>query len=123
MRHYVAFFALAGCAIIAACSSGSVPNAVVPRGLDARSAQGNGKPTPCPAANYTCIQHIVIIIQENRSFNNLFMGFPGAATRRFGMAGSVAVPIQPRTFESSIGDISHCFEDAMNAWHGGKMDG
>jgi hypothetical protein len=39
------------------------------------------------------------------------------------MAGSVVVPIRPRTFESSIGDISHCFEDAISAWDGGKMDG
>ena len=26
------------------------------------------------------IKHIVIIVQENRSFNNLFYGFPGATT-------------------------------------------
>jgi phospholipase C len=26
------------------------------------------------------IQHVVIIIQENRSFNNLFYGYPGAKT-------------------------------------------
>ena len=30
------------------------------------------------------IQHIVIIVQENRSFNNLFYGFPGARTVTFG---------------------------------------
>ena len=27
------------------------------------------------------IKHIVIIVQENRSFNNLFYGFPGAEDR------------------------------------------
>jgi phospholipase C len=87
------------------------------------SAAGTVKPTPCPAANYSCIQHVVIIIQENRSFNNLFLNYPGAYTRTFGMAGSTVVQIQPRTFESSIGDISHCFEDAMSAWNNGRMDG
>src|SRR5580704_7804934 len=30
------------------------------------------------------IQHIVIIVQENRSLDNLFQGFPGARTRSYG---------------------------------------
>ncbi len=30
------------------------------------------------------IKHIVIIIQENRSFNNLFYGYPGAKTQSYG---------------------------------------
>jgi phospholipase C len=30
------------------------------------------------------IQHIVIIVQENRSFNDLFYGFPGAKTVKYG---------------------------------------
>jgi phospholipase C len=30
------------------------------------------------------IQHVVIIVQENRSFNNLFYGFPGAKTKGYG---------------------------------------
>ncbi len=32
----------------------------------------------------TPIKHVVFIVQENRSFNNLFMGFPGATTARYG---------------------------------------
>lgn len=30
------------------------------------------------------IQHVVIVIQENRSFNNLFYGYPGARTATYG---------------------------------------
>jgi phospholipase C len=30
------------------------------------------------------IKHVVIIVQENRSFNNLFYGYPGAKTVRYG---------------------------------------
>ena len=30
------------------------------------------------------IQHVVIIVQENRSFNNLFYGFKGAKTAKYG---------------------------------------
>ncbi len=33
------------------------------------------------------IQHIVVIMQENRSFDNLFNGFPGADTAQSGMNG------------------------------------
>jgi phospholipase C len=32
----------------------------------------------------TPIQHVVFIIQENRSFNNFFMGYPGAKTQNYG---------------------------------------
>lgn len=38
-------------------------------------------PTTVPG---TPIQHIVILLQENRSFNNLFAGFPGADTAMSG---------------------------------------
>jgi phospholipase C len=92
----------------------------IPNAIDAAP---NVRPTRCPTADYSCIQHVVIIIQENRSFNNLFMRYPGASTRTSGMAGTRVIPLQPRTFESQIGDISHCFEDAMQAWNRGKMDG
>jgi phospholipase C len=112
---------------LAACGGNQLvsPQIAQPRdagGSDMLTASRSVKPTPCPAANYTCIEHIVIIIQENRSFNNLFMGYPGAETRTFGMAGTTVIPLQRRTFQSQIGDISHCFEDAMNAWDFGKMD-
>ncbi|MGA8574908.1 MAG: alkaline phosphatase family protein [Candidatus Cybelea sp.] len=30
------------------------------------------------------IKHVVFVIQENRSFNNLFMGYPGATTATYG---------------------------------------
>ena len=31
------------------------------------------------------IRHVVVIIQENRSFDNLFNGYPGADTARSGL--------------------------------------
>lgn len=30
------------------------------------------------------IKHVVFVVQENRSFNNLFMGYPGATTQSYG---------------------------------------
>jgi phospholipase C len=57
------------------------------------AAAGCGRSFVSPAPNgltlearrsSTPIQHVVYIIQENRSFNNMFMGFPGATTAKFG---------------------------------------
>jgi phospholipase C len=75
-----AFAAAAFCAVLSACSSGQhspSPGNVVPfagyAGLRL-PAQTNGK-----------IQHVVIIVQENRSFDDLFQGYPGANTVTSGM--------------------------------------
>jgi len=65
------------------------------------------------------IQHVVVLLQENRSFNNLFMGFPGADTASTGLCKkarwcppSGKVPIKSVALESTnqfaLGtDISH----------------
>ena len=41
----------------------------------------------------TPIQHVVVIMQENRSFDHLFNGFPGADTVSSGMNQGVVVPL------------------------------
>ena len=42
------------------------------------------------------IKHIVIIIQENRSFNNLFYGYPGAKTVKYGYdSGGQKIELKP----------------------------
>src|SRR6185437_7704821 len=115
--HCSLFAFLVGAAMMVGCSSGSSP--AVPHG----NPTPNAGPTKCPAANYSCIQHVVIIIQENRTFNNLFMGYPGAETRSTGRAGSRIVKLRKRGLEQSIADISHCWDSAMTAWDHGKMDG
>ncbi|HEY2553636.1 MAG TPA: hypothetical protein VGI15_00165, partial [Candidatus Cybelea sp.] len=51
---------------------------------------GNSQPVPVgwlaelPAAHYRQIHHVVVVVQENRSVDNLFAGFPGARTRPYG---------------------------------------
>lgn len=68
------------------------------------------------------IQHIVVIMQENRSFDNLFNGFPGADTVQGGMNGDELVPLK----EVSLGDssdLSHSHMRWMEDWDHGQMDG
>ena len=99
--------------VVAGCSTGggtalqssTLPSLTVP---DANRQQ-------CRQANATCIKHVVIIIQENRSFNNLFRKFPGASTKTVGMAGSSPVQLIPVTFEEGKHDISHCWQDGIAA--------
>ena len=49
------------------------------------SSSGSAIPPPEPSPSAAPkIQHVVIIVQENRSFNDLFYGFPGARTATYG---------------------------------------
>lgn len=68
------------------------------------------------------IKHIVIIIQENRSFDNMFRGYPNADYATSGkMSNGTPVPLTPTSFETT--DVSHLYTDAINDYDGGKMDG
>ena len=53
------------------------------------------------------IQHVVIIVQENRSFNNLFYGYPGAKTATYGYNSSgKKIVLQPVTIATKW-DLEH----------------
>jgi phospholipase C len=68
------------------------------------------------------IQHIVIIMQENRSFDNLFHGFAGADTAASGMSGGQAIELQPVPLAQST-DLDHGHRDWWTDWDNGAMDG
>ncbi len=86
--------------------------AELPAGVDA-PAMGN------PIGKY--IKHVVVIVQENRSFDNLFAGYPGAdaPTHGYGLRGRIA--LRPITFVGP--DFVHDWETAVADWDHGKMDG
>ncbi|HEX4013562.1 MAG TPA: alkaline phosphatase family protein [Candidatus Cybelea sp.] len=92
------------------------------------------------------IKHIVVIVQENRSFENFFTGYPGAnappsgcaipekneprrISRRVGARysnlycppGDISVPLKPITFDSV--DLGHDWQSSQVSWDKGKMDG
>ncbi len=114
------------------CSSNAAPS-VAPQGSlpEARPATGN------PVSTY--IKHVVVIIQENRSFENFFAGYPGANAPTYGCAagtgarrrsssssgcpsGDVEVPLHAVTFDDAA-DLAHDWSSSMADWDNGKMDG
>jgi len=70
-RYVAALFA--SIVPLSGCAQRSLPSMQSNAALGALSATGAGK-----------IKHVVYIVQENRSFDNLFQGYPGANTRAYG---------------------------------------
>jgi phospholipase C len=70
------------------------------------------------------IKHVVFLIKENRTFDNLFGTFPGADGVSFGYDDGKRRPLTLGT-DGSIGseDIPHCYSCSRLAWNHGKMDG
>ncbi|MEO6990651.1 MAG: alkaline phosphatase family protein [Candidatus Baltobacteraceae bacterium] len=65
------------------------------------------------------IQHVVIIVQENRSLNNLFMGFPGAQTASTGLlCNGMSVPLHAVPLEANY-DVGHGLQDFLAAYNNG----
>jgi len=107
----VAIFAAAGCSGGAGASPPLVPSLARP---------GSG----APAGNY--IKHLVIVVQENRSFDNIFAGFPGADTQSYGYSGTTKVPLHQITFtapNSNMRDMVHTWSTARAGYADGAMNG
>ncbi len=75
------------------------------------------------AAARSHIKHVVIIVQENRSFDNLFQGYPGADSAAFGYAhDGTKVTLVPVSLRARY-DLSNGFKDFERSYDHGKMDG
>lgn len=70
------------------------------------------------------IQHVVILIQENRSFNNLFYGYPGAMTSAFGYdSKNKKIALQPVSLATKW-DLEHNANGFIRSCNGkGKIPG
>jgi phospholipase C len=90
------------------------------------TAPGSSSPvTPSPSVgsqNGSPIQHVVIIMQENRTFDNLFNGFPGADTVTSGLNGNSVIPLKPMSLAGGP-DVDHSHTSWWTDWDNGKMDG
>jgi phospholipase C len=85
---------------------------------------GSPAPSPTPASLGSPIRHIVVIVQENRSFDDLFggpNGFPGANTASSGiMSNGQTVALQPVGLEA-MQDILHSHVNFEREYAGGKL--
>ncbi len=131
------FVASAICAVLlSACGGGgsNVPGGAT-RPTPAPSARptptASGRPTPTPTPSPTPfpsppagkISHVVIVIQENRSFDNLFQGYPGANTASSGYTSNgTLVKLQPVSLAAKY-DMYHQFINALDDINGGLMNG
>jgi phospholipase C len=80
---------------------------------------------PGPAKkNQQRIKHVVIIMQENRGFDNLFQGYPGANTQSYGYdSNNNKVTLQPIPLEANY-DIEHDIYSYFQACNGtGSLPG
>jgi phospholipase C len=87
------------------------------------------------------ISHVVVIIQENHSFESFFAGYPGANAPMSGCAspapggnphrmtttsgcpaGDTLVPLYSVSFQKSP-DLKHDWGSSIIDWNGGQMDG
>jgi phospholipase C len=67
------------------------------------------------------IQHIVIIVKENHTFDNYFGTFPGANGATNGMISTGQI-VQLGHTPDTPRDIAHSYDAAVEAIDGGKMD-
>jgi phospholipase C len=78
---------------------------------------------PSPAsASSSPIKHVVVIMQENRTFDNFFHGFPGADSAQTGMNKGTVVTLSPVPLAETY-DLDHTHPGWWNAWDNGLMDG
>jgi phospholipase C len=83
------------------------------------------RPAPSDASSFataTPIKHVVFIIKENRTFDNLFGRFPGANGVTVGNDQGEQRPLT-QALDMVPEDIQHCYECALQAYDQGKMDG
>jgi phospholipase C len=104
---------LAAMAALAGCSQSSLPYMQSATALHSLAATGAGK-----------IDHIVYIVQENRSFDNLFQGYPGADTVPSGkLSNGKTVKLKPVSLATQY-EIDHSALAMFAACHGtGKLPG
>jgi phospholipase C len=109
----VVFLALAGCSSASILSNaGSAPYFE-----RSPSMLAGGKATGIP------IQHVVLVVQENRSFDNLFAKFPGANGVRYGkMSNGQSVRLRKHSLVEQC-DFGHSWIGFIRDYDKGKMDG
>jgi phospholipase C len=111
------------CASLAVALSACTAGGDVPASAAKDTAQVAFAASAHGVAGQQKIRHVIIVMQENRSFDDLFNGFPGADTVRSGLTSDgkrVALQSIPLTAPYDIGHDKPSHDVALD---GGKMDG
>ena len=103
----VAVFILAGGVLLL--------TALVPRPLSSDA------PTGCFASSCAKIKHVIWIVKENHTFDNMFGRFPGADGTTVAHAGSQVVPLGQTPDVLKL-DLDHTGNTAIVGVDGGRMD-
>ncbi len=112
-RHVPRTCALSLVIAVCACSSSQTPP--IPHSASFGSTLLDGQTQT--------FQHVVIVVQENRTTDNLFNGLPGADTVRSGLnSHGQMVPFVPVSLSATYG-LSHRHDAFVKSYDGGKMDG
>ncbi len=77
---------------------------------------------PVIAAGLNQIQHIVIIVKENRTFDNYFGTFPGADGATSGIISNGRVISLGHESDRTPRDPGHTWQSALTAINGGQMN-
>ena len=91
----------------------------------AQSTSGSSVPAAAysPALTASKIRHVVIVVQENRSTDDLFNGLPGADTVRSGKnSNGRRVALQPVALTAPY-DLDHAHSAFETEYANGKLDG
>ena len=68
------------------------------------------------------IQHVVVIVQENRTVDNLFNGFPHASTYPYGWGHGVKYDLHDVSMAANF-DLNHSHLQFLVDYDGGKVNG
>jgi phospholipase C len=118
-RFFIVVATASACVAFGACGGGQSTNVSAP-------LQVVPSPSNAPQHNseniVKAVRHIVVVIQENRSLDNLFNGYPGADTVSTGKVWGGTVPLQPLSLANPYG-AGHALADFLAAYDNGNMDG
>ncbi|MBV9232961.1 MAG: hypothetical protein JO030_02870, partial [Candidatus Eremiobacteraeota bacterium] len=114
MLHSRVAFALAAALMPAGC--GGQNTMLSPAAFD--GASNFARPSGADPQAKGKIKHVIIIVQENRSLNNLFMGYPGATTTKYGYdSRGKKVALKPIALETKW-DLAHNAAGVIAACNG-----
>jgi phospholipase C len=93
-------------------------------------SRGSASPSQQAATN-TPIEHLIVVMQQNHTFDNYFGTYPGAN----GIPEGTCMPVDPTNAddqaciepyyigESSIADLDHSYATFQQQYNNGQMDG